>query len=106
MGTAIETRAFTITLGAWAERGVLQQLSILVAEEHFIEAQHCEACSPGVAAGMQSANRSNSTAPAAGTKNKRLTPILYRIYWNWMRPSRDCSYQHTWLVPGRFRRYA
>jgi len=79
MGAVIEARAFTMTLGAWAVRGVLQQLSILVAGEHCIEAQHCAACSPGVAIGMQSANRSSSMAPAASTKKKHLTPILARI---------------------------
>jgi len=79
MGAAIETRAFTITLGAWPERGVSQQLSILVAGEHGVEAQHFAACSPAVATGMQSANKSRNAAPAASTKNKRLTPIQTRI---------------------------
>jgi hypothetical protein len=79
MGAAIETRALTITLGAWAETGVLQQLSILVAGEHCVKAQHFEACSSMVATGMQSANRSNSAAPAASTKNNRLTLILDQI---------------------------
>lgn len=79
MGAAIEVRAFAITVGEWAESGVLQQLSIFVAGEQCVEAQHGAACSSDVATGMQSANRSSSAAPAASTQNKRLTLILARI---------------------------
>jgi hypothetical protein len=75
----METRAFTITLGAPTERGVVQQLSILVAGEHRVVAQHLESCPAGVAAGMQSAKRSNSTAPVARTENTLLDSILTQL---------------------------